>query len=353
MKLKLDRKMKKQIQIASLAFAAMIFASCGGDKSAETAATVNPADEKPEVKIEKVSMQSVPQTETYTATIESEVKNNIAPNTPYRIERVLVDVGDNVRKGQVLVTLDASSLKQLKMQIEHQKLEFNRTDELYKVGGASKAEWDNAKLQLDIMETQLKQMNENIQLVSPINGVVTARNYDDGDMYGSGGPVLTIEQLNPVELVINVSEVFYKQISKGMPVNVTLDAYEGESFEGKVTTVYPTIDKTTHTFPVEVTISNPANKVRPGMFARATVNFGDVERVVVPDMAVVKQIGSGDRFVYVYSDGKVSYKKVQLGRHMGEYYEIISGIEPGSDVVVAGQTRLAEGKEVKVVSGDK
>ena len=345
--------MKKQIQMVSLAFAAMLFAACGGDKSAETAATVNPADEKPGVKIEKVSMHSVPQTETYTATIESDVKNNIAPNTPYRIERVLVDVGDNVRKGQVLVTLDASSLKQLKMQIEHQKLEFNRTDELYKVGGASKAEWDNAKLQLDIMETQLKQMTENIQLVSPINGVVTARNYDDGDMYGSGGPVLTIEQLNPVELVINVSEVFYKQMSKGMPVEVTLDAYEGEVFSGKVSTVYPTIDKVTHTFPVEVTIANPANKVRPGMFARATVNFGDVERVVVPDQAVVKQIGSGDRYVYVYKDGKVSYDKVQLGRHMGEFYEIISGVEPGSDVVVAGHTALVHGKAVKVITDEK
>jgi multidrug efflux pump subunit AcrA (membrane-fusion protein) len=85
------------------------------------------------------------------------------------------------------------------------------------------------------------------------------------------------------------------------------------------------------------------------MFARATVNFGDVQRVVVPDMAVVKQIGSGDRFVYVYKDGKVSYNKVQIGRHMGEYYEIISGVESGSDVVVAGQTRLVDGKEVVVV----
>lgn len=340
--------MKKQFQIASLAFAALLLASCGGEQKAETAAEVK-VDEKPEVKIQKVEMHSVPQTETYTATIESEVKNNIAPNTPYRIERVLADVGDVVRKGQVLVTLDASNMKQLKLQIGHQKLEFSRTDELYKVGGASKAEWDNAKLQLDIMETQLKQMEENIQLVSPIDGVVTVRNYDDGDMYGSAGPVLTVEQLNPVELVINVSETYYKNIVKGMPVEVTLDAYEGETFSGKVSTVYPTINKTTHTFPVEVTIANPDNKVRPGMFARATVNFGDVQRVVVPDMAVVKQIGSGDRFVYVYKDGKVSYNKVQIGRHMGEYYEIISGVESGSDVVVAGQTRLVDGKEVVVV----
>lgn len=341
--------MKKQFQIASFALAALVLASCGGEQKTEAEGTTAQAEVKPEVKIEKVSMHSVPQTETYTATVESDVKNNIAPNTPYRIERVLVDVGDPVRKGQVVVTLDASNLRQLKLQIENQRIEFNRTDELYKVGGASKAEWDNAKLQLDIMETQYKQLSQNTQLISPINGVVTARNYDDGDMYGSGGPVLTIEQLNPVKVLINVSETYYKQMVKGMPVEVTLDAYEGDTFGGKVTTVYPTIDAATHTFPVEVTIVNSGNKVRPGMFARATVNFGDVQRVVVPDMAVVKQIGSGDRFVYVYKDGKVSYNKVQLGRHMGEFYEIISGVEPGSDVVIAGQTRLAHGREVNVV----
>ena len=126
-------------------------------------------------------------------------------------------------------------------------------------------------------------------------------------------------------------------------------AYEGEEFEGKVSLVYPTIDAATHTFPVEVTIANPEGKVRPGMFARATVNFGDVQRVVVPDVAVVKQIVSGDRFVYVYNEGMVSYNKVQLGRHMGEYYEIISGVESGAQVVVAGQTRLVDGREVTVV----
>ncbi|MBQ8737604.1 MAG: efflux RND transporter periplasmic adaptor subunit, partial [Bacteroidaceae bacterium] len=148
---------------------------------------------------------------------------------------------------------------------------------------------------------------------------------------------------------VNVSETLYKKVKKGMPVEVELDAYEGETFSGKVNIIYPTIDPSTHTFPVEITVSNPDQKVRPGMFARATINFGDVQRVVVPDMAVVKQIGAGDRYVYVYKDGKVSYNKVQLGRHMGEYYEVISGVESGSDVVIAGQTRLAEGREVEVV----
>ena len=334
----------RYIKTLSLAALALLAFAC---KSEDKAGTAQQA--KVQVKIAKVTSEDIPQTETYTATVESDVKNNIAPNTPYRIEKIYVDVGDNVRKGQVLVQLDASNLQQLKLQLENQKIEFSRTSQLYQVGGASKTEYDNAKLQLDVLSTQLRQLMQNTQLVAPISGVVTARNYDSGDMYSSVNPILTIEQTNPVKVMVNISEIYYKQVFKGMPVDIQLDAYGDETFYGKVTIVYPTIDQATHTFPVEVTISNPEQKVRPGMFARATVNFGDKNHVLVPDEALVKQIGAGDRYVYVYKGGKVSYNKVELGKHIGTKYEILSGVNPGDEVVIAGQSRLANGKEVEVV----
>lgn len=329
--------------------AALALVSCGGgSEKAETA--TSQADEKPQVKLAKVTMADIPQTETYTATVESDVKNNISPNAPLRIERILVDVGDHVSKGQVLVQLDASNLRQLKLQIDNMQLEFNRTSQLYAVGGASKAEYDNAKMQLDVLNTQYKQLVENTQLVAPISGVVTARNYDNGDMYG-GQPVLTIEQTNPVKLIVNVSENHYKDVKKGDNVDITLDAYEGEEFSGKVTIVYPSIDQSTHTFPVEITINNASQKVRPGMFARASINYGSASHVLVPDLALVKQIGAGDRYVYVYhrDKGTVTYNKVQLGKHIGENYEIISGVNPDDEVVIAGQSRLANDRAVEVV----
>ncbi|MBR2631324.1 MAG: efflux RND transporter periplasmic adaptor subunit [Bacteroidaceae bacterium] len=338
----------KYIKTLSLSALALLAVSCG-NKSEEKAEATQ-AQEKVQVKIAKVTSADIPQTETYTATVESDVKNNIAPNASYRIEKIYVEVGDQVRKGQVLVQLDASSMQQMKLQLENQKVEFGRTEQLYQVGGASKAEYDNAKMQLDVISTQYKQLVENTQLLSPISGVVTARNYDNGDLYSSGaGPVLTIEQTNPVKVMVNISEEYYKKVYKGMTVDIALDAYKGETFSGKVTVVYPTIDVATHTFPVEVTISNSAQKVRPGMFARATVNFGSINHVLVPDEALVKQIGAGDRYVYVYKDGRVSYNKVELGQHIGANYEIISGVEPGDEVVIAGQARLANGKEVEVV----
>ena len=342
--------MKKSFQMAALLVAAMLGACSGGEeKKAETTAAETVID-KPTVKLATVTSRDVEQIGEYTATVEAEAKNNIAPTAPGRISQIFVEVGDYVRKGQKLVQMDAANLTQLKLQLDNQETEFKRVDELYKVGGASKAEWDAAKTNLDVRKSAYNNLLENTQLVSPLNGVVTARNFDNGDLYTSTQmPVLVVEQIAPVKLMVNVSEPNFPKVTKGMPVTIKLDVYEGEEFEGKVSLVYPTIDAATHTFPVEITLANANQRVRPGMFARVTMNFGSKNHVVVPDMAIVKRAGSGDRYVYVYNNGKVSYNKVELGRRMGTEYELISGVDNNSQVVIAGQTRLADGVEVEVI----
>lgn len=336
--------MRKYFQILMLAGFSMLAVNCS-DKKNEA---VEQQEEKPKVKLAAVSVRDVKQIEEYTATVESDVKNNISSNSVLRIEKINVEVGDMVRKGQLLVQMNTAMLQQLKLQIENQRVEFNRVDELYKVGGASKSEWDNAKMMLDVNETQYANRLENTQLLSPIDGVVTARNYDNGDMPGNM-PILTIESLSPVKMKINVSETYYPLVKKGMGVEVRLDVYGDEVFAGKVSLVYPTVDPITHTFPVEITLANANQRVRPGMFARAVLAFGIENRVVVPDQAVVKQMGAGDHYVYVYEGGKVSYNKVQLGRRLGDEYEVISGVPADAQVVVAGQKKLADGVEVEVV----
>lgn len=341
--------MKKNLTFIALA-ATAILCSCGSSETKETTETaqVQEQQEKPKVKIAKVVAEEVAQLEQYTTTVEAEVKNNIIPSSALRIEKILVEVGDNVRKGQKLVLLDASSLDQLKLQVENQEIDFKRVEELYKVGGASTAEYDNAKTQLEVNKRALANKLENTVLVSPIDGVVSARNYDNGDMYGSK-PILVVEQISPVKMKINVSESLYAQTNKSLPVTATFDTYGDEKFTGKIDIVYPTIDAATHTFPVEIKIANNNRKVRPGMFGQVTVNFGTKSHVVVPDQAVVKQAGAGDYYVYTYENGRVTYNKVELGRRMGDKYELIAGIEPGSSVVIAGHTGLNNGKEVEVI----
>ncbi len=337
--------MKRSFQGMSLLALILLLGACGGG---ESKTTVEKTVEKNKVKLAEVDVRPVEQIQEYTATVEAEVKNNIAPSSPVRIERIWVEVGDRVSKGQKLVSMDAANLRQSKLQLDNQEVEFRRIDELYKVGGVSRSEWDAAKMSLDVRQTAYNNLLENTALISPVNGVVTARNYDNGDMYGGGSPVLVVEQITPVKLLINVSESYFTQVKKGAKVAVKLDVYGDEVFEGYISLVYPTIDSATRTFTVEIKLANKEQRIRPGMFARATLNFGTAEHVVVPDLAIVKQSGSGDRYVYVYKDGKVSYNKVILGRRMGTEYELISGVPADSRVVVAGQSKLLDGMEVEV-----
>lgn len=331
----------KVIPVAAVA----LLMSCSGKKDQE----VQTVDEKVKVKVETVHLQDVEQVAEFTANVTANISNSIAPQSPLRIEKLHVEVGDQVRAGQLLATMDATNLQQTKIQMDNQEIEFQRIDELYKVGGASKSAWDAQKASLDVSRAVYKNLQENNQLVSPISGIVTARNYDNGDMYNGSTPVYTVEQISPVKLMINISESYFKYVKKGMDVDIRLDVYGDEVFKGKVNLIYPTIDSSTRTFPVEIRIPNNDQRVRPGMFARVTMSFGTLNHVVIPDQAVVKQAGSGERFVYVNKNGKVSYQILELGRRMGNRYEVISGVEDGDQVVITGLNRLTNGQEVEVV----
>ena len=325
--------------------AAVPFHSCKGDGADK--AIVAEVDERPNVEIRKVHRQSVDQLMSYTATVEAFKTNNITTSTPNRIKSILVNVGYKVAKGQKLVVLDDVNIDQLKVRLDNTEREYNRALELFNIGGGTKQAVDQMKTELDAARRQYDNMVENTILLSPINGVVTARNYDPGDMTGQQ-PILTIEQLRPVKVLINVSENEFTKVSKGMKVDVYLDVYGDENFVGEVL-IYPVIDPATRTFTVEVVIANADERVRPGMFARVVMNFGTEERVVVPDRAIVKQTGSGEKFVYIYKDGKVDFSRVEIGQRLGDAYELLSGVENGDEVVISGQSRLADGIEVNVI----
>lgn len=305
--------------------------------------------EKPTVKLNQVFERNIPQIAEFTATVEPEVKNNITPTSPGRIRNIMVKVGSQVSKGQRLVQMDAVNLENYQTQIDNLRKNYNRLLELHVVGGVSKQDVDNLKAQLDQAEASLKSLQENTFLTSPINGVVTAKNYDSGDIYTGQMPVLTVMQVNPLKIIVNVSETYFSKIKQGMSADISFDAIPNQRFTGNVTMIYPVVDEATRTFGVEIKMANNGNKVRPGMYARVKMNFGTENRVVVPDLAVVKQVGSGSRFVYVYSEGKVSYNEVKLGQRLDSEYELLSGVETGSQVVVAGQAKLTDGMEVEVI----
>ena len=340
--------MKTIFKTMIVAVAAFMAVACGNNASKENSQNVV-VEEHPSVKVAQVFVQKVPQEAVYTSTVQAYVKNNIVPQTAGRITKINVEIGDRVKKGQVLAEIDKAQLQQAQLQLHNAEVELERLRTLYNAGGLSKSDLDAIELQYNVAKTQVDNLIENTTLLSPIDGVITARNYDAGDMYAMSAPIFTVEQIKPVKLLVAVSESDYSKVKKGDRVTITAEAFPDLTFDGKIDRIYPTIDPATRTFNVEVIVSNNYSTLRPGMFARVKINFGENDSVVIPDVAVVKQQGSGERFVYVLNaDGTVTYQKIELGRRMGTEYEVLSGLVDGATVVTGGQIRLKDGIKVTV-----
>lgn len=328
--------------------AAVMAVSCGNNNS-KTAEQPQAAEVRlPNVTIMAASYKDVPQSDVYTANVEAYAKNNIAPQSPSRIQKIFVEVGDFVRAGQIVAKMDEVSLNQSKLSMANDSLEYSRIKKLYEQGGVSKSDFDAMELKYNVTRSQYQNLLENTILRSPVSGVITARNYDQGDMYG-GSPIYVVEQITPVKLYVGISEMDYTRVKKNDTVTLTADALPGKTFTGRIARIYPTIDAATHTFTAEVNVANRDRLLRPGMYARVTVNFGSNHSIVVPDDCVVKQQGSGVRSVFVLqADNTVKEVVVTLGRHFGTEYEILSGVAEGDKVVVKGQASLKNGSKVNV-----
>ncbi len=320
-------------------------------------------EQLPVVKVQTVGEETVDQTFTYTASMEADKVNNISSSMPLRIKSILVDEGQRVSKGQRVVVLDDVNTTSYELQVSNAEaqlknvqINYDRAVELLKIGGGTRQNVDamelqlaNAKNALASARRALANARENAVLTSPVSGVVTVRNYDPGDMTGTL-PILTVAQVQPIKAVINVSETEYSLVHTGMTCTLTFDTYGDRPFTGTISKIMPTVDSSTRTFGVEITLPNADSSILPGMFAKVQLVLGTAQHTVVPDQAVVKQQGSGDHYVYVYDPktSTVSFNKVELGQRLGGSYELLSGVAPGSQVVISGQNALANGRKVEL-----
>ena len=335
--------MKKSFYLVIIA--GLIMASCS--KKQEDKAVKTEDTETIAVKVEKASIQEVEQIYEFSSTVDAAVKNYISSAGGTRIEKIHVEVGDRVAKGQKLVTMENTNLATAKVQLMNSKNDVDRMEALYLSGGISKQQLDQIKTQYDVAKRNIDNLESNIHLVSPISGIVTMRNFDNGDVSATQ-PILQVMQITPVKLKFSMNEKFYNRVKIGMKVSAKVDIFGDDRFEGRVNLIAPIIDPNTRSFGLEASFTNSNQKLRPGMFARVEINLGKNMSVVIPDRAVIKQNGTNDKYVFIEKDGVVEYRKIELGRRLGDTYEIISGIEEGENIVIEGYTKLVSGSKVKV-----
>ena len=341
--------MRQILKSLTVLAAAALAVSCGnrGGK-----ADVKPQEETkiPLVEVYSAAYMTVSHETVYSSTVQANIVNNISPQTAGRIRKLNVEVGDFVSKGQILAEIDRMQLEQAELKLKNDERELERCRQLLNEGGLSQSDFDSMELAFKVSKTSYDNLVENTILRSPVSGVITARNYDVGDMYSMSSPVYTVQQITPVKLLVAVSETDYTRISKGDKCVITADALPGESFRGSVVRIYPVMDPSSHTFNVEVQVPNANARLRPGMYARVSLNMGDTESIVIPDAAIVKQQGSGQRTVFVLKDDDTAeVRLVTLGKFFDGQYEVLEGLSEGDRVVSKGQASLRSGVKVEVV----
>ena len=247
---------QKTIKTLSLALlSAGLLASCSSSSSSK-ATEEQSADTVRLVEVAPAEMRALNLSEEFTAQLEAKVVNNITAQAGGRLKQLLVKVGDRVGAGQAVARMEATQAAQAQIQLADAKTNFARMDELYKVGGVSKAQWEQAKSAVDQAKLAYGNAAENTVLRSPISGFVTAKNYDNGDMTSPQLPVVVIQQIAPVKAVIGVSEQYYSYLKKGAAATLSVDALGEETFSGIVTNIFPTLDPVTHTVSTEIEVAN-------------------------------------------------------------------------------------------------
>lgn len=335
--------MRKNLIHALSALAVLTLPAC----SSKNSSTVS-EQSKILVKTSVAEVKTIEQNVEFTSNIEPYKQNYITPAVSgLRIDKILVEVGDNVRKGQLLVQMDPITYSQQMVTLQNLESDLVRTKEVYEAGGVSSQTYDQLETQVKVQRDAVANMKKNIELRSPIDGVVTARNDEAGNLFANT-PILQIMQIDPLKVKVNISEQYYNNVKLGMPVKMKVDIFGDELFDGKVSLIYPAIDASTRTFTVEVTIPNADRRLRPGMSARSIFNMGDKQGIMVPDVAVLRQVGTNDRVVYVIKDDIAERRVVTTGRTVDGMIDILSGVGQGEQVAVTSLSKLNTGTQVEI-----
>lgn len=352
----------KYLKLLSIVFTAMILFGCNPPEKGVKAGNETEAEFVQEkqilVRTEKLTKNTISRTIDYNATLKAYEEVYVAPATPGRIEKIFVEPGDMVKKGQKLFLMDQTQVHQSKIQLKSLEVDMRRMETLLETGSITQQAYDQVKTQYDVAKTSMTFLEENTLLYAPFSGVITGKYYENGEIF-SGGPntqagkaaVVTLMQVNPLKAVLNISERYYPLVANGMNAKVSADVYEDEEFEGKVILVYPVVNSLSRSFQIEIEVPNKSNKLKPGMFARVSMFIGEEETYVVQANTVLQQEGTNIRYLFVEENGIAKRYNVVIGKRFDDKIEIISDeIADGLNIIIDGQTKLTTDDKVKVVN---
>ena len=326
--------------------ALLVLAGCG-NKGED--ATKEEAERVEQVRVTKLQPREIQREINISTNLQGYLTQNVAPSLTGKIEHIYCEVGDRKHTGDMLVRMDQTQYKTTKISIGNLKVELNRVEQLLRSGSATQQQYDQLKAQYDQAVEQLEFIEQNTYVKAPFAGVVSAKTYEDGELY-AGQPIVVLTQINKLKALIAVPETYFPLVKKGMPLTLVSEIYPGETFNATVEVVYPTVDASSHTFQCKIVIPNSSEKLRPGMYVTTTLPLGKAQTIVVPYQAVEKLVGANDRYVFINNEGRAKRVSVVLGQRFDQDVEIIADeIVAGVELVTTGQHKLVDGVKINIV----
>ena len=336
------------------------------------------------VEVETVGYGCIQNKLTYLGDIQAETSARIFAKIPDRIVDFPVNNGDYIRKGTVIARVEDSKLKQsvyqaeaalasAKSQLENLKLEYARIEQLYKEEAVSESQYEQLKTQLEVAKNGVAQAEagykmareqlEDAVIKAPIDGYVSGKMLNVGDMAAGQMPIVTITQKDPLKITVDVIEKDIRLVRKGQKVNVYVDVFPGRVFEGRVVRISPVVNAATRTSQVEILLNNPNNSLTPGMFARLEIIVQSKDNVLLVnrnnvDVRTSRHLNGGSIrdteieqifSVFVVEDSLALEKEIEIGIRSGLFLEVVSGLEEGDRVVSVGRANLRDSTMVNIV----
>jgi RND family efflux transporter MFP subunit len=328
---------------------------------------------------------------TFSGELEALTEFVVAPKVSGRVVRVLVNIADRVKRGQVVAELDndeyvqavaqaradlevaRANLSEARSALENANREYKRTESLFKRGIASDSEFDAARqdqlakqAQVKVAEAQVTKAVSSLETANIrlgytkvtagwTNGnehrVVAERYMDEGQTVAANAPLLLIVELHPIVGVIFVTERDYAHLKPGQHVSLTTDAYPGEPFTGSIDRIAPVFRKSTRQARIEMTIDNPQQRLKPGMFIRATVLLSQLPAAtIVPAQALTIRDDRDGVFIVSEDGQSVAWREVKIGIREGERVQV-EGEGLSGRVVTLGQQLVKEGSRITIAAG--
>ncbi|NLI13498.1 efflux RND transporter periplasmic adaptor subunit [Pelotomaculum propionicicum] len=322
------------------------------------------------VKLAAVQKGSISRRVNLAAKIVPATEVTIIPKVGGRVAEVTVDLGDTVRAGQTLIQLDDTDYSiqvqqmeaNLELAVAGQKaaaLNLTRYEQLAKTGAVAQHDLDSARTASEQADAQVKQAaaalanarNQvaNTAICAPIDGLVSGRQVDIGEMVNTGGTVMTMVDISSVYAEFSIPESEISRLAQGQKIKVRVASVSVEPFEGTLTNLAPAADSSSKTFSARIKIENSAQKLKPGMFAEVELATEEHQQaLLIPKEAIVEK--AGQKLVYLAKEGKAVETRISTGLMEGEMAEVLEGLQEGDPVITAGQALVQNGSLVEIIT---